>query len=141
MNSKWDKRFLDLARLVSTWSKDPSTKVGAVIVRPNKTIASIGYNGFPRSLNDNLEDLNDRARKYPRIIHAEMNAILNSTEDLSGYTLYVYPLPPCERCAVHIVQAGIHKVITVTSDNALWKDSNAIAEEIFHDCGLSVVYY
>ena len=108
MNKKWDLRFLDLAQHIAQWSKDPSTKVGAVIVRPDKTICSVGYNGFPRGIEDTEERLNNRDLKYPCMVHAEMNAILNSKESLDGYILYIssptYFAPTCDRCAVHIIQ-------------------------------------
>src|ERR1700675_117913 len=104
---KWDTRFLDLAQVVSKWSKDPSTQVGAVIVRPDKSILSVGYNGFPRKMEDTLELLNNREEKYSRIIHAEVNALLQAKTDLTGCTLYTYPFMPCDRCAVQMIQAGI----------------------------------
>ena len=108
---KWEKRFLDLAQLVSTWSKDPSTKVGAVIVRPDFTVASVGYNGFPRSMNDHPSLYADRDVKLSRIVHAEMNAILHAREPLHGYTLYTWPFLTCDRCAVHVIQSGIVRVV------------------------------
>lgn len=75
MIDKWDSRFLDLAKLVSSWSKDTSTKVGAVISRPDNTIVSLGYNGFPKGMPDdkNLYDL--REEKYERIIHRRNECI------------------------------------------------------------------
>lgn len=108
----WDKRFLDLARHIAEWSKDPSTKVGAAIVRPNRTIASVGYNGFPRGVQDLPERLEDRPVKYHFTVHAEMNAILSANEPVTGYTLYVAPLLPCSTCAAAIVQSGISRVVT-----------------------------
>jgi dCMP deaminase len=109
---KWDKRFLKLAEHVATWSKDPSTKVGAVIIRPDNTVASVGYNGFPRHIWDDETDYQDRETKLLKIIHAEVNAILNAKEPLKGYTLYTYPLPfVCVDCAKHIIQAGITTVV------------------------------
>lgn len=110
----WDVRYLRLAREVSTWSKDPSTKVGAVIVRPNKTIASMGFNGFPRGFPDDVGLYNDRKQKYQFIVHAEMNAILTASEPLTGYTLYTYPLPPCGDCMKSVVQAGITRWVSVS---------------------------
>lgn len=111
MNNKWDRRFLRLAEDISHWSKDPSTKTGTVIVRPNKTISSIGYNGFPRGMSDNPSLYENRDVKYSRILHAEVNAILNAYENLYGHTLYTYPLIPCDRCAVIIIQSGIVRVV------------------------------
>lgn len=109
--AKWNSRFLDMAELVASWSKDPSTKTGAVIVRPDRTIAAMGYNGFPRKMDDHEAQYDNRETKYSRIIHCEMNAILSARESLDGYTLYCYPFLTCDRCAVHIIQAGIIEVI------------------------------
>jgi dCMP deaminase len=109
--NKWSSRFLDMAELVSRWSKDPSTQTGAVIVRPDRTVCSIGYNGFPAAIADKEELLNDREAKYERIIHCEMNALLNARERVDGYTLYTYPFLSCPRCAVHMISAGIKKVV------------------------------
>lgn len=110
--TKWDIRYLEMARLVSTWSKDPSTQTGAVIVRPNRSVASVGFNGFPRHMCDNNELYHDREEKYSRIVHCEMNALLfvkdQSTE---GYTLYTWPFISCDRCFVHMLQAGITRFI------------------------------
>ena len=95
----WDERFFALADMVGSWSKDPSTKVGAVIIRPDRTIASVGYNGFPRGVYDGPEIYEDRPRKLLRTVHAEANAILSAREPLHGYTLYVTPLHPCANCS------------------------------------------
>lgn len=113
--NEWDMRFLNLVKLVSLWSKDPSTQVGAVIVRPDKSICSTGFNGFPKHVHDDPAYYEDRNIKYKMIKHAEENAILFSTERLDGYTLYVYPLPPCSSCAGDIIQKGIKRVVAVMS--------------------------
>jgi dCMP deaminase len=110
MRLPWDAWYTLLADFIGQRSKDPRTQVGAVIVRPDKTIAATGYNGFPRAIEDKPELLNDRDAKYKRVIHAEMNAILTAKEPLNGYTLYT-SLHPCDRCAAHVVQAGIKKVV------------------------------
>jgi len=108
----WDQRFLSLAREISTWSKDPSTKTGAVIVRPNRSVCSVGYNGFPMSMRDEARWYADREEKYSRIIHCEMNALLLSQDrNHEGYTLYTYPFISCDRCFVHMVQAGIKRFV------------------------------
>lgn len=112
---KWDARFANLAKLVSLWSKDPSTKVGAVVVRPDKTVCSVGFNGFPRGVEDNPEWYADREIKYKVIKHAEENAMMFATERLTGYTLYVYPLAPCASCAGDIIQRGIKRVVAILS--------------------------
>ena len=116
MNDKWDSRYAAMAILVSSWSKDPSTKVGAVIAQPDKTIASVGYNGFPKHMEDREEWYNDREEKLKRVIHAEHNA-LNHCEhqNITGSTIYVYPLRPCIKCARRIYERGITRVVTVTT--------------------------
>lgn len=137
---KWDRRFIDLMKVAEGWSKDPSTKVGAVIVRPDLTVASIGYNGFPRGMSDDAELYADRPTKYSRIVHGEMNAILNAHGSVDGCTLYV-PFPPCDRCAVHVVQAGIKRVVYIepTDDiKSRWADAFVQTAAIFADAGIEV---
>ena len=109
----WDEYFLHLAQVVATRSKDPSTQVGAVIVQ-DKTIISTGYNGFPRGVNDNIEERYDRPLKYIWMCHAEENALLNAAREgikVEGGTIYVTPLSPCMRCARGIIQSGIKEVV------------------------------
>lgn len=120
MNKKWDKRFLELADHISQWSKDPSTKVGCVIVRPDKTIASVGYNGFPRNVDDCEERYNDRELKYLMVKHAEENAADFAKESLTGYTAYVTH-HPCSNCTGTLIQKGITCIVTR-------KPSDAFAE-------------
>ncbi len=110
MCDKWDRRFLERAELVAKCSKDPSTQVGAVVVRPNLTVAGDGYNGFPRGMVDNPELYADRETKYSRIIHAELNAVLNSYGSVEGCTAYITH-PPCTACALALIQAGIERVV------------------------------
>jgi len=110
-NTRWHKRFLDMAKLISTWSKDPSTKCGAVIVDPQKRVISMGFNGFPAGTNDDSDLYQNREQKYKRIIHAEKNAILFAKQDLTGCSIYVWPMLPCTQCAAAIIQSGIKKVI------------------------------
>ena len=107
--SKWDRRFLELAKLVSTWSKD-KRQVGSVITDWNRVI-SIGYNGFPAGIADDSR-LHDHETKLSIAIHAEENAILASKRDLTGLAIYIYPFPPCPSCASKIIQVGISRVIT-----------------------------
>lgn len=109
--NKWDKRNLELAKTVANYSKDPSTKVGCVIIRSDNTIASTGFNGFPRQMEDRPEWYTDKTEKYSRVIHAELNAILNAHGPVDEYIAFIYPCPPCDRCAVTLIQAGITKVI------------------------------
>lgn len=97
-NEKWKLRFMEMAALVSVWSKDPSTKVGAVIVSKDRRSISTGYNGFPPGMDDGERWYKDRDHKYPRVIHAEVNAILNATFDVRGAYLYCTHAP-CVPCA------------------------------------------
>jgi dCMP deaminase len=107
---KWDLRFLELAETVASWSKDPSTKVGCVIVHPDLNISGVGFNGFPRGMCDHKELYDNREVKYSRTIHAEVNAVLNAaeTEDCVAYVT----APPCTNCALVLFQSGIARVVT-----------------------------
>ena len=107
---KWDERYINLAKHIADWSKDPSTKVGAVIADDKGRIVSLGFNGFPQKISDN-ERLNDRDEKYNVIVHAEANAILFANKDLSGYTIYTYPFQPCSRCAGLIIQSELKELL------------------------------
>jgi dCMP deaminase len=109
--NKWDERFLRMAREVATWSKDPSTKVGCVLVSPNKKRLALGYNGFPERMEDKNEWLENREEKYSRVIHAEINAELNAGCDITGWTQYTWPFCSCDRCFVHMTQAGITRFV------------------------------
>jgi dCMP deaminase len=135
---------LDLCDHVALRSRDPSTRVGAVIMRPDKTIASVGYNGFPRGTRDDAEIYADRPRKYARTVHAEMNAILTAREPLVGYRLYVSPLHPCSQCAAAIIQAGISEVIYRIPDmddeaERRWEASFAEARQLFAEANVNAV--
>ena len=114
-DEKWDRRFLELARHISSWSKDPSTKVGAVIVDIDRIVVGMGYNGFPRGVRDDPDRYNDRETKYSLVVHAELNAVLAAGIQARGSTIYVYPsfgIPPlCTNCAKAVIQAGITRVV------------------------------
>ncbi len=110
----WDLRFLEVAKLISTWSKDPSTKVGCVVVGPHREIRSTGFNGFPRGVEDTDARLNDRETKYPLIVHAEENAVAQAArigQSLHGCAAYV-TFPSCARCARLLIQAGVTRVVS-----------------------------
>lgn len=137
-SQKWIQRYLRIAREVSKWSKDPSTKVGAVIVGDKGQIISQGYNGFPRGIADSAARLQDRETKYSLVIHAEMNALLNALyngESVAGATLYVHGLPVCNECAKCIAQAGISKVIYDNDQAKSWSKACSQAAEIFEETG------
>lgn len=110
MVGKWTGRFLGLAAIISDWSKDPGTKVGAVIVDSKRRVVGMGYNGLPRGVSDTDDRLLDRSKKYPMTVHAEINAVLNATANLEGCALFVWPLHLCPDCAGPIIQAGIAHV-------------------------------
>lgn len=139
---KWDHDFLDLAEW---WglkkSKDPSTKVGAVIVRPDRTVASMGYNGLPRGVEDAHDRLFHRPTKYLMTVHAEPNAIAHSREPLHGYTCYTWPFPPCSQCAALLIQCGIKRVIAPTPAPGLaerWTDSLSATVDMFKEAGVKL---
>jgi dCMP deaminase len=140
--NKWDDRFLDMAHLVSTWSKDPSTKVGAVIVDENKRIISTGFNGFPKDVNDYPFRLENKDLKYQMTIHAERNAILFAQRDLANCSLYVWPIQCCAECASMVIQSGIKKVVIPDHDiavGAAWKESFKVAQMMFDEAGVKVI--
>ena len=139
---KWDLRFLALAKHVSQWSKDPSTQCGAVVVSPDRSIVLPGYNGFPRGMDDNRSLYTDRETKCARVIHAEMNAILSSSQSVRGWTLYVWPLMSCPRCSVHIIQAGIKRCVSVEASSELfdrWDLGKSL--EFFDEAGVEWLTY
>ena len=136
---KWHDRFFAMADLVGSWSKDPSTKVGAVIIRPDRTIASVGYNGFPRGVNDTEELYSAREEKLLRVVHAEANAILSAREPLHGYTLFVTPLHPCANCTGLIIQSGIKRVLYECSSptSEAWAKHHTTMCEMFNQAEIS----
>ena len=139
-NFKWDIRFLDLAKLVSTWSKDPSTKIGAVITDSNNKIISLGYNGFPKKLADDHR-LDDRETKYKMIIHGEMNAILSANRSLDGCSLYTYPFMPCPRCASMVIQTGINRIISYKNTNERWEEEFKLSLSLFKEAKVEYTEY
>lgn len=142
--NKWDLRFIHLAEHIAQWSKDPSTKVGAVIADGNNVIVSVGYNGPPRGVDDSAERLEVREVKLALTIHAEVNAILVAARNLGGCTLYTWPLPPCSNCASVIIQSGLSRVISTAPDldTALrWASSNKLAKELFREAGVTYLEY
>jgi len=127
----WNKRFLDLAGHVAGWSKDPSTKVGAVIVNDDKQVLGLGYNGFPRGVHDCEERYNDRNLKLQFVAHAERNALDNAA-DVRGATLYS-TLFPCTDCAKGIIQRGIRCVVTTQPNEVQSKRFNFETSKIMFD--------
>lgn len=142
MNSeidKWHIRFLQFATQVSSWSKDPSTKVGCVLVK-NRRVISTGYNGFPKGISDDLSRLNDREKKYEITVHAEVNSITNaalhgvSTDGASAYVTF----SPCSRCASVLINAGIKEVYVASGQDVpeRWLDNFTLARTILAEAGV-----
>lgn len=139
MRSKWDDRYLGLADHVAQWSKDPSTKVGAVIVGKRVGHVAFGYNGFPPGIADTPERLSDRPTKYRLTQHAERNALDNAQFDLDGAALYV-TLFPCTECAKSIITRGIRTVVArKLPDREPWISEANVAVALFREAGVSVM--
>ena len=133
-----DQFWLAQAQHYASRSKDPSTKVGCLIVRPNGTMASAGRNGFPRKIADLPERLVDRETKHRLTIHAEMNALHFANENLEGATLYS-TFAPSEHCAIHIIQRGIARVVYPNShDNVAWAESQARSLALFIEADIAI---
>ena len=133
--SAWDRRFYAVAEQVAEWSKDPRRRVGAVVVK-DKRILSTGYNGFPAGLSDSLERLNDKETKLSLTVHAELNALLSARVSLEGSTLYV-TYPPCNHCALAIVQSGVARVVSPKPNpNSSWLESQTRSLAVFKECGV-----
>ena len=142
MSEKWDVRFVKLAMHIANWSKDPSTKVGCVVVGEDREIRSTGFNGFPRGIKDDEERLLDREQKYPLICHAEENAIMHAARigvSLKGSTAYV-TWPPCSRCARSLIQSGIKEIIYPTPGEIpeRWIEDFNISNGMMSEAGVIV---
>ena len=138
---KWDKRFVELARYISTWSKDPSTQTGAVIVDPNFRIISTGYNGFPVGVDDHPELYANRELKYKMIVHCERNALLFSREALHNSCLYTWPFMSCSVCAGMVIQSGITRCVAPEIPEHLrerWAEDMALSSQMFEEAGVEV---
>lgn len=142
--TKWDARFLDLAKMVASWSKDPSTQTGAIIVAADRRVISLGYNGFPRKMSDADAFYTNREEKYSRIVHCEMNAVLSAREPVHGATLYTWPFISCDRCAVHMIQAGVTRMVgpMCPPDQATrWEVTLAKTRRYCAEAGVELVEY
>lgn len=142
---KWRDHYLQLAKHISTWSKDPSRKIGAVAVGSKGQILAQGFNGFPRGISDTEGRLNDRETKYKYVVHAEMNAIFNAClngTSLADSTMFVYGLPVCSECAKGIIQVGIRHVVFLVDDDIppIWAESWERTRSLFEEAGVSYDY-
>ena len=138
--NKWDKRYLDLAKEISKWSKDPSKQIGAVAVGSNGNVLAQGYNGFPRGIDDAPERYENREVKYKLVVHAEMNVIYNASYNgvsLNESTLYVHGLPACSDCAKGIIQVGVKRVVMPKQEIPdHWSESWKMSKEMFDEAGV-----
>ena len=135
----WHIRFIKLAHEVAEWSKDPSTKVGCVLVK-NKRVISTGYNGFPKNISDSFDRLMDREQKYEMTVHAEINAITTaalhgvSTEGATAYITF----NPCSRCSAVLINAGIDSVYVSTANDipTRWLSNFILASKLLAEAGV-----
>jgi dCMP deaminase len=147
---RWDRHFLKLALCHAEMSKDPSTKVGAVIIGPDREIRSAGFNGFPRYVADSQERLHDRELKLKLMVHAEMNAILAAAMvgiPLQHCTMYIAAMDkdgkawggnPCTRCTVELIQTGITQIISlpISTTPSRWTDDLNFARRLLVEVGI-----
>ena len=145
-SSKWDERFMLLAHHVAEWSKERGRRVGAVIVGPDKEIRSTGFNGFPRGVNDDIEERHSRetGAKYIWSSHAERNAIYNAARigtPLKGCVMYV-PWFPCVDCAKAIIQSGIAEVVAYEPDitDPRWGEEFVLVFDMLREAAVTVRY-
>ena len=139
--TNWDKRFLSLAEHVSAWSKDPSTKAGAVITK-GKFVVSLGYNGFPAGVEDSEERLNNREVKYKLTLHAEENAILTAKEDIGDGTVYTYPIQPCSKCTAKLIQKGVKRIVAPAPTGDIlerWGEDFELSRQMCQEAGIELV--
>ena len=139
--SNWDQRYVDMAEFVAQWSKDPSTKTGAVVTIDG-LVTAVGFNGLPRGIADTEERLNNRDLKYKLIVHCERNAVLSAHRSVVGSTLYTWPFPSCSTCAAMMIQAGVKRhVAPKVPDHLLerWGEDIDLAMAIYKEAGVEVV--
>jgi dCMP deaminase len=143
----WDEYFINIANAVRLKSKDQSTKIGAVIVGNGNEIVSTGYNSFPRGINDNLPERQERPEKYYWMAHAEINSILNAVRigvSTNNCTMYMSCTLPCPECARAIINAGIRKIVVGGGDSAKggqYKETKNRSEQMFKEAGVEVVFF
>lgn len=141
---QWHARYLKLADEVATWSKDPSSQIGAVAVGDKGQVLSQGYNGFPRGIKDTKKRLEIREEKYKFTVHAEMNCIYNATfngTSLDGATLYVSGLPVCSECAKGVIQVGVVNVVMWDKDYPEnWMESFYNSRKLFDEAGVKYTF-
>ena len=139
---KWHRRFMMLADEVSTWSKDPSSQIGSVLVDQDRQVIATGYNGFPAGIADD-ERLEDRPIKYRLVVHAEMNCLLQAGQKAEGSVLYIYGMggPPCVNCAKHAIAAGVELIVTRLTDSVpeRWQEEFEFSNKMLAEAGVTVL--
>ena len=144
LSEKWTGRLLKMAKDISTWSKDDSTKVGAVITTADGSPISWGFNGMPMGLDDDVPERSVRPYKYKWMAHAERNAMdLASRADLDGCVMFV-TFSPCSNCAQSIIQRKIKTVVVDSNFTAdkmpdRWKEDMTIAVEMLTEAGVQII--
>jgi len=137
----WDRHFLEIAKLCSKMSKDPSTKVGAAIKGIDKRVISTGYNGFPPEVTDHISKLEHRPTKYSLVIHAEENALrFAENKDLTGCTIYT-TLFPCDNCYKLIRARGIRRIVTEQPSeehNHRWGEKFEVVKKMAKEDGMTI---
>lgn len=143
----WVDYFINIAEQVKLKSKDNKTQIGVVLVGKDNEIVSTGYNSFPRGINDDVDDRQERPEKYFWFEHAERNAIYNAARigvSTLGTTMYMTCDISCADCARGIISAGITKVVFRTStkpQTEIWKDSAKRSLKMFEEAGIVIEYY
>lgn len=135
--NNWENRFMALAAHIAAWSKDPSTKVGCVVVGPDNEIRSTGYNGLPRGIVDDPMRM-ERPAKYLWTSHAEENAVAHAARigvGLKGCTVYVTHCP-CSRCARSLIQAGVKRVVWSTGQTSMPPEEYEVALAMFEEASV-----
>ena len=137
----WDKRWMDMACLAASWSKDQSRKTGAAIVDDRNNLIAIGWNGFPRGLNDDAPERHERPTKYQWTEHAERNAIYNAAANghpIRGATMFI-PWYPCADCARAIIQSGIAALVCTQPDwnDPQWGADFQVVSDMLNEAGVS----
>ena len=145
---EWDRYFLNIAEQVKEKSKDKRTHIGAVIVGKDNEIVSTGYNSFPRGINDNIEERQERPEKYYWIEHAERNAIYNAARigvSLRESTMYLTCGIPCSDCAKGIISSGIKrihcKIKDTTRNREYWDEHAKRSLQMFKESGVDIIFY
>lgn len=141
ITEKWDLRFLSLAKEIASWSKDPNTRVGSVIVDQDKKIVSMGFNGLPQGIEDSDEVLNNRELKLSCILHAEENALIMAGFRAKGCSIYTWPFPPCSHCSSLLIQSKISRVVCPDHIPERWFSNMKFGQENMLKAGIELKFY